>query len=103
MVKRKKTNIKSKSDIFRLSVYRSNKNIFIQLINDQTAKTVLSASTNSFDNGSNISAAIKLGDEFSIKLKDNNINTVIFDRGQYLYTGRVKALCDSLRKNGIKI
>lgn len=103
MKRRKKTNIKSKNDIFRLSIRRTNKNIFLQLINDDIAETIVSGSTKNFDNGSNIIAAKRLGDDFSSLLKEKNIKQVIFDRGVYLYTGRVKALCDSLRNNGIKI
>ena len=103
MTKRKKTNIKSKKGIFRLSIQRTNKNIFLQLIDDNLSQTLLSCSTTKFGNGSNIEAAKKLGESFSKILNDNKINQVIFDRGCYLYTGRVKALCDSLRNNGIQI
>ena len=73
----------------RLSVYRSNKNIYAQLIDDVKGVTLASASTND----SEVSGKTKT---------DQNITNVVFDRGGYLYHGRVQALAEAARENGLK-
>ena len=90
----------------RLSVYRSSKNIFVQIIDDVTGNTLVSASTIEKDakleNGSNIEAAKKVGESIAKKASDKGITTVVFDRSGYIYTGRVKALADAAREAGLQ-
>ena len=90
----------------RLSVYRSSKNIFVQIIDDVTGNTLVSASTIEKDakleNGSNIEAAKKVGESIDKKALDKGITTVVFDRSGYIYTGRVKALADAAREAGLQ-
>jgi len=90
----------------RLSVYRSLKNIFVQIIDDNAGKTLVSASTiekgSKTENGSNIEAAKKVGEAIAKKALDRGIDTVVFDRSGYVYTGRVKALADAAREAGLK-
>ena len=90
----------------RLSVYRSLKNIFVQIIDDVTGNTLVSASTIEKDakleNGSNIEAAKKVGESIAKKALDKGITTVVFDRAGYIYTGRVKALADAAREAGLQ-
>ena len=90
----------------RLSVYRSLKNIFVQIIDDVTGNTLVSASTieknAKIENGSNIEAAKKVGESIAKKALDKGITTVVFDRSGYIYTGRVKALADAAREAGLK-
>ena len=90
----------------RLSVFRSNKNISVQLIDDEKGVTLLSASSMDKDlnitNGGNIEAAKLVGKSIAEKAKKAKIKTVGFDRGGYLYHGRVKALAESARENGLE-
>jgi len=90
----------------RLNVFRSNKNISVQIIDDETGVTLVSASSSDKDlkltNGSNIEAAIKVGESIAKKAKAKKITKVVFDRGGYLYHGRVKALADAARENGLE-
>lgn len=88
----------------RLSIYRSNKHIYAQVINDEKANTILALSTKDLKikNGSNKEAATKLGIELAKKIKTKKINSIVFDRGGYKYHGRVKALADACRAEGIK-
>ena len=90
----------------RLSVYRSLKNIFVQIIDDVTGNTLVSASTieknAKIENGSNIEAAKKVGESIAKKALDKGITTVVFDRAGYIYTGRVKALADAARESGLQ-
>lgn len=93
-------------EMLRLNVFRSNKNIFAQVINDLDGKTIVSASTLEkslkIDNGSNIEAAKAIGKEIALRCKKANITKVVFDRGGYLYHGRVKALAEAARENGLE-
>ncbi len=91
----------------RLTVFRSNQHIYAQVIDDVTGKTLVSASTfekelaKKVANGSNIDAAKQVGAAIAKKAKDAKITEVIFDRGGYIYHGRVKALADEARANGL--
>ena len=80
----------------RLSVYRSNKQIYAQIIDDVAGTTLVSTNSKKLkiENGGNIEAASQVGQEIGKLAKDANINTVVFDRGGYLYHGRVKALAE---------
>ena len=88
----------------RLCVYRSNKNIEVQLIDDVNRVTLASSSSMSLklENGSNIEAATKVGADIASKAKAKNITKVVFDRSGYIYHGRVKALADAAREAGLE-
>jgi large subunit ribosomal protein L18 len=89
----------------RLSVYKSNKYIYVQAIDDNAGITIVSSSSIKYegkDKKLNKTTAIKVGEEIAKKLKEKNIDEVIFDRNGFLYTGKIKALADSARKNGLK-
>ena len=93
-------------EVPRLNVYRSNSNIFAQIIDDEAATTLVSASSIDkelkLENGSNIEAASKVGELLAKRAKKAKITKVTFDRGGYLYHGRVKALADAARENGLE-
>lgn len=90
----------------RLAVFRSNKNIEVQIIDDIKGITLVSASTyekgNKFENGSNIEAAKKVGATIAERALAKGITEVVFDRGGFLYHGRVQALADAAREAGLK-
>lgn len=88
----------------RLSVYRSNKQIYCQLIDDTTGTTLASASSNDEAvSGSNKSdLATKVGELIGSRAQALNISEVVFDRGGYLFHGRVKALAEGARSAGLK-
>ncbi len=88
----------------RLCVFRSNKHIEAQLIDDVKQTTLVSASSVQMKlaNGSNIEAAKQVGAELAKKAKEKKISTVVFDRGGYVYHGRVAALADAAREGGLK-
>ena len=92
-------------DIPRLNVFRSNNNIFAQIIDDTKGETLVSASSIDKElkikNGGNVEAAIKVGKLIAERAKKAKIKDVVFDRGGYLYHGRVKALAEEARKNGL--
>jgi len=90
----------------RLNVYRSNKHIYAQLINDETGTTLISASTKEKDltleNTGNIEAAKYVGEQIAKRGKDAGISAVVFDRGGYKYHGRIKALAEAAREEGLE-
>lgn len=92
----------------RLNVFRSLKNISVQLVDDIEEKTLLSCSTLDKDikgkvgYGGNVKAATVLGEELVKKAQTKGIKKIVFDRAGYLYHGRIKALADALRKGGIE-
>ena len=90
----------------RLAVYRSNKNIAAQIIDDVNKVTLVSASSiehgNKFANGSNVAAAALVGKTIATRALEAGVTEVVFDRGGYLYHGRVKALADAAREAGLK-
>jgi large subunit ribosomal protein L18 len=88
----------------RLTVFRSNKGIYAQLVDDTTGNVVTAASTLLLDNapGNKVEQAKAVGKLIAEKAKDKNIDSVVFDRSGYLYHGRVKALADSARESGLK-
>ena len=93
---------------YRLSVFRSKKNIYAQIIDDSKGKTLISSSTldkdvkSKFKNTGNKDAAVETGKILADKAKKKGIKKVIFDRGSYIYHGRIKALADSARKEGLE-
>lgn len=89
----------------RLSVYRSNKQIYAQLIDDATGKTLASAGSfkqKEAQNVNKITQATMIGKEIAEKAQVVGIKTIVFDRNGYLYHGRVKSLADSAREGGLK-
>ena len=89
----------------RLSVFRSEKNIYAQVIDDVAGKTLVAASTveKAFEgNGGNIEAAKKIGAVIAERALQKGIEEVVFDRGGYIYHGRVKALAEGAREGGLK-
>ena len=88
----------------RLSVFRSSKNISVQIIDDATGTTVVSASTleDKKAKGSDVAAAQRIGKLIAERAKKAKVEDVVFDRGPYLYHGRVKALADAAREAGLK-
>jgi large subunit ribosomal protein L18 len=88
----------------RMTVTRSNKNLFVQVINDDEGKTLASISTLEKEFAAlkpTVEGATKLGEAFGKRLQDKKITTVVFDRNGYLYHGVVKALADGTRSAGI--
>ena len=110
--KRQKRHLRSSQYIFgtaerpRLNVYRSLANIYAQVINDETGETIVSASTVEKDrkanNGGNVEAAREIGKAIAERALEKGIKEVVFDRGGYLYTGRVAALADAAREAGLQ-
>jgi len=92
----------------RLSIYRSNENIYAQIVDDTESHTLVSCTTNQRDikllirNGRNCDAGFILGQELAKRSLKKNICKVIFDRGRYLYHGRVRAVADGAREGGLR-
>lgn len=101
---RVRVKVSGTADCPRLSVFRSNKHIFAQLINDIEGKTVASASSVQLKltNGGNIEAAKVVGDAIAKAALALGITKVVFDRSGYVYHGRVEALADAARAAGLK-
>ena len=110
--KRQKRHFRSRKNIFgtaekpRLNVYRSLSNIYAQIINDVTGETLVSASTVEKDikenYGGNLEAAKAVGAAIAKKALEKGIKVVVFDRGGYLYHGRVAALATAAREAGLE-
>ena len=106
--RRNRFNLKNKkSNHHRLSVFRSSKNIYAQIIDDQKGHTIVSASSieksmKSIKSGGNIEAAKKIGFIVAERAVKKGVSVIIFDRGGYKYHGRVKALAESARSAGLK-
>jgi len=100
--------IKGTDDRPRLSVYRSNENIYAQIIDDTNAKTLISCSTLdrsiqlAMSSGRTCDAAKLMGEKLAELSLKKNITKIVFDRGPYLYHGRVKALADGARAGGLQ-
>ena len=88
----------------RLCVYRSNKNIEAQIIDDDKKVTLVASSSMALklQNGSNIDAAAQVGADIAKKAQAKKIKKVVFDRSGYIYHGRVKALADAAREAGLE-
>ena len=93
------------SECPRLCVFRSNTNIYAQIINDENGSTLVSASSLDKDlkiKNLNVEAASKVGEAIAKKAKKAGIKCVVFDRGGYMYHGKVKALAEAARENGLE-
>jgi len=101
-----RTKVNGTSELPRLCVFRSLKNISVQIIDDTKGVTLASASSLDKDlkikNGGNIEAAKLVGASIAKKAKKAKIEKVVFDRGGYLYHGRVAALAEAARENGLE-
>ena len=88
----------------RVNVFRSNNGIFVQVIDDEAQKTLVSSSSLELKikNGGNVEGAALVGKDIAEKCKKAKITKVVFDRGGYLYHGRVKALAEAARENGLE-
>ena len=103
--RRIRKNISGTSAKPRLSVFRSNKQIYAQIIDDSNGTTLVSATSynNKAAKGTKIEQAALVGKEVAELAKKAGIETVVFDRNGYLYHGRVKLLADSARESGLKL
>ncbi|WP_185882249.1 50S ribosomal protein L18 [Blattabacterium cuenoti] len=101
----KKYNIGNK---LRISVFRSNKHIYVQIIDDNFGKTLISSSSieiikrdGKIKNQTKIELSYEVGKLLGIKAKKLNLKQVVFDKGKYMYHGRVKSLANGIRKMGL--
>lgn len=85
----------------RLSIFRSNTHIYAQLIDDENSVTLCSASDVKLSSGTKAERATEVGNTLAKIMLEKGINTCVFDRGGYLYHGRVKALAEAVRQAGI--
>ena len=88
----------------RLSIFKSNKNIYAQLLESNGSKVIVSASSNEKDNklgNNNIESAKLIGKTIASRALDAGIKEVVFDRSGYIYHGKIKALAESARENGL--
>ena len=86
----------------RMSVFRSNKQIYVQLIDDVAGRTLVSASSKGIEEGTKSEIAEKVGENVAAKAIAAGINEVVFDRNGFLFHGRVKSLAEGARKGGLK-
>ncbi|MBD5208282.1 MAG: 50S ribosomal protein L18 [Bacteroidales bacterium] len=86
----------------RMSVFRSNKGIYVQLIDDLSGKTLAAASSKGLEGGTKSEVAAKVGEVIAKKAQEAGIVEVVFDRNGYLFHGRVKSLADAARQAGLK-
>jgi large subunit ribosomal protein L18 len=101
---RVRNKVSGTSEMPRLNVFRSNENIFAQIIDDTKGNTLVSSSSVELKikNGGNVEAAKLVGKDIAEKAKKAKIKKVVFDRGGYLYHGRVEALAEAARENGLE-
>lgn len=102
--KRVRTKISGTPECPRLCVFRSNAHIHVQIIDDVNQNTLVSASSvdMKLENGGNVEAARLVGTEIAKRALEKNIKEVVFDRGGYVYTGRVQALAEAAREAGLE-
>ena len=107
--RRVRTALRARSgDRPRLSVHRTGRHIYAQIINDGEGRTVAAASTLSAKkggakaSGANLDAATQVGKDIAAAAKKAGVSTVVFDRGGFLFHGRVKALADAAREGGLE-
>src|SRR6185295_8489817 len=97
--------VKGSGERPRLAVYRSLNHMYAQVVDDELGKTIVSASTTEKDlrgtTGGNLDAARRIGKAIAERALEKGIESVVFDRGGYLYHGRIKALTDAARESGL--
>ena len=86
----------------RMTVFRSNKQIYVQLVDDLAGKTLAATSSKGIAEGNKTEIAAKVGAEIARKALEAGITEVVFDRNGYLFHGRVKSLADAARNGGLK-
>jgi large subunit ribosomal protein L18 len=86
----------------RMTVFRSNKGIYVQIIDDLAGRTLVSASSKGLEGGTKSEVAARVGAEAAKKALEAGITSVVFDRNGYLFHGRVKSLADAARQGGLK-
>ncbi|WP_145453050.1 50S ribosomal protein L18 [Staphylococcus hominis] len=103
---RVRTKLSGTAEKPRLNVYRSNKHIYAQIIDDAKGETLVQASSQdkdiTSDSTSKVDLSTKVGEVIAKKASDKGIKEIVFDRGGYLYHGRVKALAEAARENGLE-
>ncbi len=105
---RRKTGIRKRvygtAESPRLSIFRSSKHVYAQVIDDATGTTLAAASSvaDKLEKGGNIEAAVAVGKSIAQKAKSAGVDTVAFDRNGFRFHGRVKALADAAREGGLK-
>ncbi|MCR4610737.1 MAG: 50S ribosomal protein L18 [Lachnospiraceae bacterium] len=106
--KRIRNKITGTAQMPRLAVFRSNNHMYAQIIDDTVGNTLTSASTlekevsKGLDKTNNVKAAEKLGEVVAKRALDQDIKTVVFDRGGFIYAGKIKAFADSAREAGLE-
>ena len=100
--KRIRAKVQGSADKPRLSVYRSNKVIYAQIIDDKTGKTLVSANDIKMKKAGKMVRAEEVGTTLAKEAVAKKIKKVVFDRGGFIYTGRIKTLADSARKGGLE-
>ena len=86
----------------RMTVFRSNKQIYVQLIDDLAGKTLVATSSKGIEEGTKTEIAAKVGEKIAQKALEAGITEVVFDRNGYLFHGRIKSLADAARTAGLK-
>lgn len=86
----------------RMTVFRSNKGIYVQLIDDLAGRTLVAVSSKGLEGGTKTEVSAKVGKEIAKKAQEKGITNVVFDRNGYLFHGRVKSLADAAREAGLK-
>jgi large subunit ribosomal protein L18 len=103
---RLRTKLSGSSERPRLNVYRSLNHIYVQVIDDMSGKTLVAASTagkkGGKKTGGNVASAKEIGKTIAQRAQEKGIKKVVFDRGGYLYHGRIKALADAAREAGLE-
>jgi large subunit ribosomal protein L18 len=94
--------IKGTKEMPRLSIFKSNKYIYAELIDDDSGKTLCASSGQSYAKDTKSDQAKKIGADIAKKAKEHGIEKAVFDRGGYIYTGRVRAVADAAREGGLK-
>jgi large subunit ribosomal protein L18 len=103
--KRIRRRVAGTSDRPRLTVYRSISHIYAQVIDDRSGRTIVAASSNDKNasmDGGNVAGAKEVGRLVAERAKEKGVNKVVFDRGGYLYHGRIKALAEAAREAGLE-
>jgi large subunit ribosomal protein L18 len=101
--RRVRVNVSGTSERPRLAVYRSLNHLYAQVIDDAASKTMAAASTVGLKSkGNGLAEAVEVGKQIAAKAKAAGVNQVVFDRGGFLYHGRIKALADAAREAGLE-
>ena len=100
--KRIRAKVSGTGDMPRLSVFRSNKNVYAQIINDDKGVTIVGLSSEKTKGKGLMERAGNVGKEIAKLAKDKGVTKVVFDRGGFLYTGKIKAVADGAREGGLK-